>query len=161
MACYDPEEVNPGETVESGIPRVWDGGLRKSQRKQAEPQTPPFTSLSLPLPYPHLQSCLQTSGFQILPMTSQLSLSPTISPRRDSSDRSSAPWCCLPATLLKISNSFSSSPLGCNGGRASQGSPLLPHSPLLPCPPTPVLHTAVYPHWPVERYSNILISPKF
>ena len=24
MACDNPEEVNPGETVESGIPRVWD-----------------------------------------------------------------------------------------------------------------------------------------
>ena len=95
-------------------------------------------------------------------MTSQLSLTPTISPRKDSSDRSSAPWCYLPATLLKISNSFSSSPLGCNGGRASQAAPSFspPHSPLLPGLPTPALHTAVYPHWPVERYSNILISSK-
>ena len=72
----------------------------------------------------------------------------------------SAPWCCLPATLLKISNSFSSSSLGCNAGRASQGCPLLPYSPLLPGVPTPALHTAVYPHWPVERYFNILISSK-
>lgn len=144
------------EAVGSGIPGAWgQEGVGMSQKKQAQHKTLPLT-LPLLLPCPQLQPCPQASGFRILPMTPPpTALTPTISPRKDSSARSSALWLCLTVYPPQDLQQLLLCPLGVQLGQGMAGhllsfptasSSLASH--LQPCP---LLST---PHWPLERYSS-------
>lgn len=159
MVRGDPEEMHPlGENGGCGIWDPWSLGPGGGGDVTEETGSAQNSALDSPFAFT-LSSTPATSPSIWIPNLANdpppTALTPTISPRKDSSARSSALWLCLTVYPPQDLQQLLLCPLGVQLGQGMAGhllsyptasSSLASH--LQPCP---LLST---PHWPLERYSS-------